>query len=232
MKKIVFVLTLCCSFIPHAYSADLQVCGDIDVFPDIEFSTSYGQLQYDFSKNTKKISQIAARIGHKETSAFATGLATVRVENEYVLGTKAVPLSQNKGYCLVPEIIKVYVGFSRPVIYISKELPKNSCQYNLVMLHEQTHQRINKTALDYFIPYFRFAAEKIGHELKPIHIEKLTQIDKATDDMTQEFTDRFDKVLDVFKKELAVEQGKLDNQTNYTIEDNICKNFNAKQLRR
>lgn len=208
------------------------LCKDVKVEPEIKFSTSYGQLSYDFKKNTKRISQIAARIGSKEHGAFATGLATVSVENEYVLGTKAYPVQKGKGYCLVPEIIKVYVGFSRPVIYISNELPKNSCQYNLVLLHEKTHQRINKAALDYFIPYFQMAAAKIGYELQPIYIDKLSKIDQATDEMTQEFTNRFDKVLAVFKKELTVEQGKLDNKMNYSIEDDICKNFNATHLRR
>lgn len=233
MKKILFMLIFYFSLSTSLKAAENDnLCQDIKVEPEIEFSTSYGQLYYDLKKNTKRISQIAARIGSKEHGAFATGLATVSVENEYVLGTKAHQTKSGEGYCLVPETIKVYVGFSRPVIYISNELPKNSCQYNLVLLHEKTHQRINKATLDYFIPYFQAAAAKIGYELQPIYIDKLSKIDQATDDMTQEFTDRFDKVLAVFKKELTVEQGKLDNKMNYSIEDDICKNFNAKHLRR
>lgn len=232
MKKIFFVLTLGMTFISGANAKDLLSCKDVDFSPKIEFSTSYGKLYYDFSKNTKAISRIAARIGHKESSAFATGLATVNVENEYVLGTKVVSLDKYLGYCVVPEVIKVYIGFSNPVIYISKELTKNSCQYNMVMLHEQTHQRINKAALDYFIPYFQLAASKLGTEIEPIHITKLSEIDAATDEMTQAFTQKYDKILAVFKKELTVEQGKLDNKTNYSIEDDICKNFNATHSRR
>lgn len=233
MKKILFMLIFYFSLsaiVSGAEAADM--CRNIKVEPEIKFSTSYGQLSYDFRKNTKAISLIAARIGSKEHGAFATGLATVSVDNEYVLGTKALPLRGQKGYCVVPESVQVFVGFSRPIIYISNELPKQSCQYNLVLLHEKTHQRINKAALDYFVPYFQVAAQKIGYELQPIYIQKLSEIDRATDEMTQIFTDRYDKVLNVFKKELAVEQGKLDNQTNYSIEDNICKKFNAKRFRR
>lgn len=230
MKKIVFVLIFYFCFWPEVKAEVFTPCLDVEFSPQIVFSTSYGQLSFDFSKNTKTISQIAAQIGHKERKIFATGLATVNVENEYVIGTKALPVKTGKGFCVVPEEIQVFVGFSRPVIYISNELEKNSCQYNLVMLHEKTHQRINKTALDYFVPYFQFAAKKIGHELTPIYIDDLSAIDAATDDMTQIFSDRFDKVLQVFKKELAVEQGKLDNQINYSLEDDICKNFNARQI--
>lgn len=231
MKKILFMLTIYFSLSTSINAAEnLDLCKDVKVEPEIKFSTSYGQLSYDYDKNTQKISQIAAQIGSKEHGAFATGLATVRVENEYVLGTRA--LRVRKGYCVVPEVIQVYVGFSRPIIYISNELQKNSCQYNLVILHEKTHQRINKAALDYFIPYFQYAAAKIGYDLKPIYIRKLSEIDRATDEVTQEFTTRFDKVLAVFKKELTVEQGKLDNQMNYSIEDDICKNFNAMHFRR
>ncbi len=232
MKKLVFILTFFFLFYHPAFAQVASPCAEVKVEPKIKFSTSYGQLSYDFSKNTKTISQIAARIGNKERSSFATGLATVNVDNEYVLGTQAYPLKNNGGYCVVPEVIDVYVGFSRPIIYISNELPKNSCQYNLVILHEQTHQRINKTALDYFIPYFQYAAAQIAQDITPIHIQKLSQIDQATDDITQEFTERFNKILAVFKKELALEQSKLDNQTNYSIEDDICRNFNAKHFRR
>lgn len=233
MKKILFMLTIYFSLSTSLKAAEnVDLCKDVKVEPEIEFSTSYGRLSYDYKKNTRRISQIAARIGSKEHGAFATGLATVSVENEYVLGTRAFRVSKGKGYCVIPEVIQVYVGFSRPVIYISNELPKNSCQYNLVVLHEKTHQRINKAALDYFIPYFQLAAAKIGYDLKPIYISKLSEIDRATDEVTQEFTVRFDKVLAVFKKELTVEQGKLDNQMNYSIEDDICKKFNATHPRR
>ena len=232
MKKILFILTIYFYLTAQSFAQKTEDCSGVKVAPEIQFSTSYGNLQYDFGKTTQTITQIAARIGNKERSAFATGLATVTVDNEYVLGTKAVSLFPQKGYCVIPEKINVYVGFSDPVIYISRELKKKSCQYNLVMLHEKTHQRINKTALDYFVPYFQFAASKIGYELQPIYIESLDEINTVTNKMTLEFTRCFDKVLAIFKKELAVEQGKLDNQANYMIEDDICRNFNAKHFRR
>ena len=230
MKKIVFLLILP-FFFASVNAFALQSCSDISVDPEISFSTSYGKLVYDFSKNTRQISAIAKKIGKQESETFATGLATVSVDNEYIVGTIAYPL-QKGGYCVFPQKIEVFVGFADPMIYISRELKKNSCHYNLVMLHEQTHQRINIAALDYFIPYFQKAAEKISKKILPLQVENQQQIDVVTNQMTQDFTDRFDKVLDIFKKELAVEQGKLDNKINYSLEDDLCKNFNAKHLRR
>ena len=219
-----------CGFcLPNAVA---HPCDAVPVAPKIEFLTSYGQLRYDFDKSTQEISRIAAEIGMSERPIFATGLATLSVESEYVIGTSALPLQKNEGYCVVPEIIRVFVGFSRPTIYISNELSPQTCQYNLVMLHEKTHQRINKAALDYFVPYFRVAAEKIGKNLSPLPVKHPYEVDAATDRLTQIFSQKFDKVVEVFKKELAVEQGKLDNQMNYLMEDNICKNFNATHLHR
>lgn len=228
MKKIVFILIFSCFFCKFVQA--FQPCEDVVAAPKVSFSTSYGQLRYVFSKNTQEISQIAELIGHQERGSFATGLATVRVENEYALGTKALPLKQKKGYCVVPEVVDVYVGFSNPTIYISNVLSKNTCQYNLVLFHEKTHQRINKATLEYFIPYFKLAATKFASELKPVFIENLSQIDSVTDNMTQIFTDKFDKLLYLFKKELALEQGKLDNQINYSLEDDLCKKFNEGHL--
>ena len=229
MKKIVFLLILFFLFFgTDGWAA--SSCRDINVQPKINFETSYGQLRYDFSKNTREITKISERLGKPEATPFTTGLATVTVENEYIIGTAALPRGRGK-YCVVPKEVYVYVGFSRPTIFISNELMKNTCHYNLVVLHEQTHQRINKTALDYFIPYFQMGAEKIARELTPIEIDSTAKIDAATDKITQVFSDRFDKLLNLFKKELAVEQGKLDNQINYSFEDDICKKFNAEHFR-
>ena len=45
--------------------------------------------------------------------------------------------------------------------------------------------------------------------------------------MTDEFAARMNKVVAVFEKELYIEQGKLDNKINYSMEENICRKFNA-----
>ena len=230
MKKIVFLLITYISLTIFDVKA-FEVCDDVVVKHEVNLYTSYGQLVYDYSKNTRQISKIAAQIGHKESSHFAAGLATVVVESEYRVGTRAKP----KGlfsFCVVPRVIDVYVGLSMPRIYISNELERNTCLYNLVLLHEQTHQQINKKAMDYFLPHFKKSAQKIANELPALKISYVGDLDAATNEITEMFDQKFNKVVDIFKKELAIEQGKLDSKGNYLLENNICKSFNATHFHR
>lgn len=230
MKKLVIILTILISLSSAVkIAASRTTCNGLKVDPEINITTSYGQLSYDFSHNTKQISRIAANTGHQENALFATGLATIVIKGEYEVGTSALPLENRGGYCVVPKVINIFVGFTTPRIYISNELEENSCTYNLVLLHERTHQRINKSTLDYFLPMFKKAAMEISRDIKPRKIRASRQIDEATNNITEEFSNKFEKVVDIFKKELAIEQGKLDNNINYSMEDNICRSFNAKK---
>lgn len=230
MKKLVIILTILISLgVAGADVSARTTCNGLKVKPEIKITTSYGQLSYDFSRTTEQISRIAANTGHRESSFFATGLATIVIKGEYEVGTKAHPLDNQAGYCVAPKVINIFVGFTTPRIYISNELEKDSCNYNLVLLHERTHQRINKSTLDYFLPFFKKAAAEIADNIKPRKIKDGSQMTSATNDITREFSEKFEKVVDVFKKELAIEQGKLDNNINYSMEDKICRKFNEKQ---
>lgn len=194
--------------------------------PLIRFSTSYGLLQYDKSRTVDEITQMSLEYGRREQGVFLSGLATVIVEKEYEFGTSGEALRGGK-MCVFPSVINVFVGYTRPMIYIAKSLRPGSCEYNLVLRHEQTHQLINKKALDYFLPRFKAAAEKIALEIKPQKVSSSTEMASVTQKMTDEFAVRMNKVVAVFEKELYIEQGKLDNKINYSMEENICRKFNA-----
>ena len=123
-----------------------------------------------------------------------SGLATVIVEKEYEFGTSGEALRGGK-MCVFPSVINIFVGYTRPMIYIAKSLKPGSCEYNLVLRHEQTHQLINKKALDYFLPRFKAAAEKIALEIKPQKVSSSTEMASVTQKMTDEFAARMNKVV-------------------------------------
>lgn len=228
MKKISVLLIFCFSLAFYEAKA-YEVCDGVKAEPKINFFTSYGRLIYDFSQSKQQITRLGAQMGHKESSSFASGLALIVVENEYQVGASA-KFSFRGHFCVVPKEINVYVGFAKPRILISKDLQKNTCEYNLVMLHEQTHHQINRKVLEYFLPHLQHSAEIIGSELPVLKIKNLSELPAATETLSGIFDARFNKVLEVFKKELAIEQGKLDNRGNYILEGDICKNFNAKRF--
>lgn len=238
MKKIFFILIfsflLCCNSNCLAQntkqnsirngSSSGRECDDIKFVPNVKFSTSFGRLTYDYSRSRQDIKRISSKSSHKESGIFLSGLATVSIDNEAEVGVITKVTADNI-ICVIPQTVNVYVGLSKPTIYVSKELKPGSCSYNLVMRHEQTHQRINKATLEYFIPLFQVAAQKIASKLQAVKISSYSEIDLVSKKMSSQFHKEFLKVVSAFKKELTAEQTKLDNQSNYKREGDICRDY-------
>ena len=221
MKKLLIILTSGLFWLT-APAAKAMDCSQIKSIPSVEFSTSYGKLRYDKSKNNLEITNIAKQYGIKEKGLFAAGLATINVNFEVSVNTLG-KIYGPKNICVVPTNINIYIGFSDPVIYLSKNLRPGSCKYNVVLRHEQTHQQINKNALEYFLPLFQEAIYKIIPTVSPINVEDSNAIDQATTQLTQIYNQKITPLIEVFKAELLSEQGKLDNLDNYQHEEEICK---------
>lgn len=222
MKKLFFILTHLTLQMLFINPVSADGCRNVKSIPAVEFSTSYGRLSYDFSKNNHQVTELAKKYGIVEQGLFASGLATVNVSWEISLNTVA-KVYGDYDVCVVPTSVQVFIGFTEPTIYISRDVPKNTCEYNVVLRHEQTHQQINKAALDYFIPLFQEAILKIIAKVKPVPVAHITEIDTATNQLTQTYNKKISPLIEVFKDELLIEQGKLDNLQNYQHEQDLCQ---------
>ena len=146
--------------------------------------SSYGKLQYDTSKNISQITDIANKYGLIEKNLFASGLATVDISTD--ISTETIGQPQKNGMiCVYPTKVRLFLGFSNPLIYISNTLKPKSCEYNVVLRHEQTHQFINKEMLDYFLPLFRTAITQIVINTPPVQISSINQVDEASRFLTE-----------------------------------------------
>lgn len=202
-----------------------KLCETIVSEPQINFTTSYGKLVYDFSKSRAELTELGNQAGIFEQGTFAAGLALVNISYEYNL-TTARRVMWNNDLCVIPTAIDIFIGYKNPVIYMAKELIPDSCTYNLVLRHEQVHQQINTEALEYFIPRFQQQLNKIAHEIKPVHLNASEPQDKATEILTNAYTTRLNNLVAVLRNEILTEQHKLDNSGNYRMEGDVCRYFN------
>ena len=219
MKKLFFILIFYLNLYPVQA---LSACPKDRDTPKIKLYTSYGKLTYDNSKNNAQITEMALKYGILEKGIFASGLSTIDINLDIVLKTSAEE-QVDKSFCIYPKNIDLTISFSSPIIYISNKLQANSCEYNLVLRHEQTHQQINSSALDFFLPMFKIAANQIAKNLKPIRIQDNSEIDTASNQLTTEFNEKLTPLLNFFKKQILQEQLKLDNNENYKNESLICR---------
>ena len=129
----------------------------------------------------------------------------------------------------MPTSLNVFIGYQDPTIFISNQLQPGSCEYNVVVRHEQTHHQINTAALEYFIPSLRRSVQKIARDIKPYRIDSPSKIDEATNTLTEMYIAEIEALIRHFKSELMQEQSKLDNQTNYQMESDLCRRFNGRR---
>ncbi len=224
MKKLFFILTILIFSLPGNSGAEENRCAEMPFEPEIEYYSSYGKLNYDFSKDQEQVTTLAKKHNLLESGMFASGLAIADIQWEVSVGTRGALLSLTEA-CIVPAKIKLFIGYHNPVIYLANRLKKNTCEYDVVMRHEQTHQQINKTALEYFRPYFFNEIVKISSQIKPRYVSKLTQeeVNKATQQLTQEYIEAISPMIEIFKNELKIEHSKLDNPGNYRLETLLCR---------
>lgn len=234
MKKLFFILTflsfvLCCGAASDA--AENDACASVSADPEIIFTTSYGKLKYDFSYNQQGLTLLGKQYGILEQGLFASGLAVVGVNWEISLNTISRVVNDSE-ICVVPTSLNVFIGYQDPTIFIANQLQPGTCEYNVVVRHEQTHHQINTAALEYFIPGLRRSVQAIARDIKPYRIDSPSKIDEATNKLTDAYIVKVEPLISHFKNELMHEQGKLDNHTNYKLEGDLCRYFNELQQKK
>ena len=224
MKKLFFILTVLLGTSLSVEAAAFNRCAELKPQPRLSFYTSYGKLEYDFSKDQMGITKVGMSYGVIEKGIFANGLATGTVKWEVDVSSEGRE-GRNGEICAYPVEIKFYLGFADPKIYVSRDLRKGSCMYDLVLRHEQTHQQINVKALEYFIPLFEQALKKISQEIPAELVGAMNRaaLSRGSEKMAAAYSKRIEPLINVFKKELEIEQGKLDNASNYAFENSICR---------
>lgn len=218
MKKLFFILTTLIFFTSTAFCSD--ECVDIPINPEIKLISSFGKLNIDNTKSKEELTSLAKENNYVEEGLFANGLSTADINFDITLKTSVE--TKNDKQCIIPKEVNIFLGFNIPMIYISKELIKDSCEYNVVLRHEQTHQQINKKTLEYYLPLFKSASTTIIKSIKSFNIEKTENLNKATDDYINLYNQKLTPLVDFIKKEILIQQQKLDNPDNYKYENSLC----------
>ena len=225
MKKfssLLIFLSLFCIKSNVVFAEDVP-CGEIVPEPEVFFTTSYGNLRYDREKTKAELTEIGKTYGIGEKGLFAAGLSTIKVNWEISIDTINKFSEDGEEICVIPIKINLHLGYEDPAIYLSKELTEGTCAYDVVLRHEQTHQQINKVALDYFAPRIKANMQNIAAEIGTEKIVDLDEISSVNGEITKKYISFVEPMINTFKSELKKEQSKLDNAENYHMEGELCK---------
>jgi hypothetical protein len=196
--------------------------------PELVITTSYGNLEYDNTKSRRTITRMHKN-QHKNRApvqGLLNGLSTF----EYALNIK-FNLKKQTLYsgvtCVYPSKVTLNIGAGEnPKIYIAKDYKEGTCMYDLVLRHEQTHQQINQSVLEYYLPIIKERMLEVVRKNAVAGKNYDISMGMAKNELKDKYLVAMEAILDEIRAETEAEQMKLDNDKNYDYESNICANKN------
>ena len=234
MRKVFFTLIFTLLFINNAMANDasryIEDCLSVIDKPKLKTTSSYGKLKYDFSKDEDFLRKKTNEYYDGREKVFpddydVLGLTTVRLGFDLDVDVNIISVSNGK-HCAYPTSIKAHMGYSVPTIYILNDLKKGSCRYDVALKHEKTHMEIYIHALDYVMPMFKAAVERLFDEVGVRIIDKPNsdkEMFKVAEGLSNDYRDHIKKQIDVWWKKLHEEHDKLDTLESYKLEARICE---------
>lgn len=192
--------------------------------PQVSVSTSYGTIRYDHSKNKRSITRMHRNKykGKIAGGKILNGLSTFEHELNISFEIKKQKLASGV-ICAYPTKIDLYFGVGEdPVIYIAKEYAKGSCMYDLVLRHEQTHQQINQSVLEYYLPIIKERFLDVVKHHAIASQKRDINLTLAKNELRERYLQVLNPLIDEMKAETDAEQAKLDNDKNYNYEAKLC----------
>ncbi len=234
MRKVFFTLILNL-FMINICLADTTLtryeeeCLSIIDKPIVKLKSSYGRLRYNFEKSNnflqKETEKKFKEYGIELMQDFKPlGLTKIKESLEVNMEVEKVGVSH--GYqCLYPKSIDVFLGYYLPVIYVSKELKKGTCLYDVTLRHEQTHMQIYIEALDYFLPELKEFSKTLIDKKGVKIIESDSDAELHAKILNDDYVSYIEEYVDKWRKTVEKEQLKLDSIENYIIESKICEDI-------
>lgn len=223
-KLAILCFSILSLFSSRANSAEIRIpeCNALNPNPKIIFQTSYGQLVHDISTPQ---SAIQAKASRPEKGILIDGLATAETHGSVRISkAQGVKLSDNS-YCILPQEIEIYFGYTNPTIYVAREYPLESCRFSLLIRHEQTHQRINILTMQYFLPLIQITSQQIVKNSPSVRVNSPDEAQSALEELQEYYIFMLMPIIERFNQAREQEHQKLDNQTNYAMESSICTPF-------
>jgi hypothetical protein len=150
-------------------------------------------------------------------------LAEQELKSDYQMG--GMRRDRTGEYCIWVESLSLDFSYKRMDVYISSQYPEGSCQYNVILGHENQHVAINNRTLQIYYSMMRKAlwnARFIPTKAKPLPVRSLSQ-GKAI--LTRRINGILNPLNERFKKAVRAENAKIDTIANYRATQAKCSNW-------
>ena len=197
-------------------------CPSYDSKIDIRVIKDYGKLVYDHTKSSDEFYKVAG----SGFGSHTRGL-TIADFNLSVRADASNYTYDDKENCVYLDAVDLEMSYNQILVLIDKRYKKSSCEYKVILDHENKHVAVHKKSLDYYAPYIIGAMEKALYNLEPMPVRsgKKKDVEEAVNTIIDDLMDKISGMLDFFEEERNRANDKLDTQENYEKEHALCRNW-------
>ncbi|MCK5284522.1 MAG: hypothetical protein KAJ86_02930 [Alphaproteobacteria bacterium] len=187
--------------------------------PEMQFSATISKVKYNISESAFSLHNMHSGGG----SGIVTGLAYDSLFYEYE-SLYRIHQMKDGGICVYLDKIKVKYR-ARPIVFISSEFPRGSCEFNAVLTHENKHVTALKKFHKQSTSTFKKDVENTLKRLRPVGPVSKMQIRSAQERIEKQISELLDRSILKVRNDLSKAQNKIDSPEEYARVNAQCKNW-------
>lgn len=186
------------------------------------FKSAVTDTKYNVSESAFDIHNL---YGGTHGAGLVTGLSLSPLSYEFEGLFKVTEV--DGGFCIALDKMKMLYK-AEPIVFISKELPRKSCEFKAVLRHENKHVRALKNVHGRTSSEFKAHVENSLERIRAIGPIPKSKIEAARDKMQDELTRLLDDYLKDVMAELTYEQNKIDSPSEYKRVNAECTEWSGR----
>lgn len=159
---------------------------------------------------------------------YSHGNVLTDIATSYNVGLQVYDVSA--GYCIAVESVKMDISYQDFLIQIDKKYKPNSCAYDLVLAHEQSHIDAVTHTVEKYKSDLKRTLLGVATDVRPMFVEKRADIGVAEDKMYDKIlgSSSVQQIMQHIKDEIIEKNKKIDSVDN-SVELRNCSKLDKKK---
>lgn len=174
--------------------------------------------KYEFRVGIRDVVAMSSDSVHAIHEGLSLGLT--RYEPMIAIDAPLVGVRKPNGVsCTYVQKADVTVGYENVVIYVAREVPKNSCGFQQIIEHEQKHINVNMRLLQDNIPRI---TEELNTYLAANGVSHEADVEHAMGVIKSQLHETVEHILEDISRENELRQQEIDNPVEYARITTSC----------
>jgi hypothetical protein len=222
MGLLLIIITALATGLQKEAVAQSRACPPYSKPIKLNFETKNIPTRYRNDLNVTGIHSVMRQRGQAISGKHSRTLGLTSSQLGFSLTGRTTANPVSGGYCVYVESVNAEFAYREMDVYIASEFRPNTCEYKVIMDHENQHVAINRNALREYAPLIRQELERQLSLLQP-RFTANAQI--SSDRKMQDLHEKLDPLMDEMERVMSRQNSALDTDSNYTAISEMCKNW-------